>query len=429
MDTQAMQAMVRFGLGPRANEAPPADPRAWLRRQVTQPDPTAFAPPPSTAAGLQALHNDRQNKPPPGESQVGPLFRAELTALLANALTTPAPFRERLVWFWTNHFTVSTRQGGVAAVAGAFVQEAIRPHVTGRFADMLMAVMRHPAMLIYLNNAESVGPASRAGQNGRRGLNENLARECMELHTLSPAAGYTQADVTAFAVLLTGWSIDLRADPPGFLFRPNAHQPGGQTVMGRSFPDGEAGAATALAFFAAHPATHRHLATKLVRHFVADDPPPDAVRRIEAVLRDTGGDLGQASLALIDLPDAWKPDAKLRSPQDFVIASLRGLDLPPDRQPPLIGILGSLGQPAFSAPQPNGWPDVAAEWAAPEAMLRRIDWAWSLAGRAEQADPMLVAQASLGPLLRPETAHAIQHAGSRRDALTLLLTSPEFQRR
>jgi uncharacterized protein (DUF1800 family) len=289
--------------------------------------------------------------------------------------------------------------------------------------------MRHPAMLMYLENAASVGPASLAGQRGKRGLNENLARECMELHTLSPAAGYSQADVTSFAMLLTGWSVDLRADPPGFLYRPGAHQPGGQTVMGRSFPDGEAGAATALAFFAAHPATHRHLATKLVQHFVADDPPPDAVRRIEGVLRDTGGDLGQASLALIDLPQAWQPGGKLRSPQDFVVATLRGLDLPAARQPNVIGTLAGLGQPFFVAPQPNGWPDRAADWAGPEAMLRRIDYAYSLAGRAQDADPMLVAATGLGPLLRPETAHAVQHAGSRRDALTLLFSSPEFQRR
>jgi uncharacterized protein (DUF1800 family) len=429
MDTNATQAMVRFGLGARANEAAPADPAAWLRRQITEPDPTRLDPAPSTAAGLTALRADRETKPPPEVKQVGPLFRAELTALLTNSLTTPAPFRERLVWFWTNHFTISTRQGACASVAGAFVQEAIRPHVTGRFSDMLIAVMRHPAMLMYLDNAQSVGPASPAGQRRKLGLNENLARECMELHTVSPAAGYTQADVTSFAMLLTGWSVDLRADPPGFRFRPDTHQPGAQTVMGRVFPDGEAGGMMALAFFASHPATHRFLATKLVRHFVADDPPPDAVRRIEGVLRDTGGDLGQAALALVALPDAWKPGAKLRSPQDFVFASLRGLALPPERQPQLLGILGGLGQPMFGAPQPDGWPDRAADWAGPEAMLRRIDWAWSVAGHAEDADPMAVANASLGPLLRPETAHAVQHAGSRRDALTLLFSSPEFQRR
>ena len=424
-----MQAMVRFGLGARANEAAPTDPRTWLRRQITAPDPTHFDVPPSSAAGLSALANDRQNKPPPEERQVRPLFRAESAALLSNAVTTAAPFRERLMWFWTNHFTVSARQGGCAAVAGAFVQEAIRPNVTGKFHDMLLAVMRHPAMLIYLNNGQSVGPASRAGQQGKRGLNENLARECMELHTLSPAAGYTQADVTSFAMLLTGWSIDLRASPQGFVFRPYAHQPGEQVVMGHSFPEGEAGGVMALAFLASHPATHRHLATKLVQHFVADDPPPDAVRRIEAVLRDSGGDLGQASLALIDLPDAWKPGAKLRTPQDLVVAAVRGLDIPAERQPNLLGALAGLGQPMFVAPQPNGWPDRAADWAGPEAMLQRIDWAYSLAGRAQDTDPTLVADGSLGPLLRPETAHAVQHAGSRRDALTLLFSSPEFQHR
>jgi uncharacterized protein (DUF1800 family) len=429
MDTHAMQAMVRFGLGARANETPPTDPAAWLRRQIIQPDPTMLDPMPSTVTGLTALRADRETKAKSEDSQVRPLFRAESAALLANALTTPAPFRERLVWFWTNHFTISVRQGGCAAVAGAFVQEAIRPHVTGKFSDMLLAVMRHPAMLMYLENAQSVGPASQAGQHGKRGLNENLARECMELHTLSPAAGYTQADVTSFAMLLTGWSVDLRADPPGFRFRPAAHQPGEQVVMGRSFPDGEAGAAMALAFFATHPATHRFLATKLVRHFVDDDPPPDAVRRIEGVLRDTGGDLGKASLALVDLPRAWQPGGKLRTPQDYVIASLRGLDLPATRQPNLVGTLAGLGQPFFVAPQPNGWPDRAADWAGPEAMLRRIDYAYSLAGRAQDTDPMLVAESGLGPLLRPETAFAVQHAGSRRDALTLLFSSPEFQRR
>ena len=163
---------------------------------------------------------------------------------------------------------------------------------------MLLAVMRHPAMLLYLDNVGSVGPDSPAGQRGKRGLNENLARECLELHTVSPAAGYTQADVTNFARVLTGWSIDLPADPPGFRFRPFAHEPGEQIVMGRRFPPGEEGGVAALHFLADHPATHRFLATKLVRHFVADDPPEDAVRRIEGVLRDSDGDLGAAAAAL-----------------------------------------------------------------------------------------------------------------------------------
>ena len=378
--------------------------------------------------GSTALHEDRETKPPPGKSRSAALFKAQAAAQLGNAVTTPAPFRERLVWFWSNHFAVSRRQGQCAAVAAAFVEEAIRPHVTGRFADMVLAVMRHPAMLLYLDNAGSFGPDSPVGQKTHRGLNENLARECMELHTVSPPAGYTQADVTSFAKILTGWSVDLKADPPGFRYRPLAHEPGVQTVLQQQFPPDEAGGVAALEFLADHPATHRFLATKLVRHFVADDPPPDAVRAIEAVLRDTRGDLGAASAALVTLDDAWQPLTKLRTPMDFVIASVRALDVPPD-QIPMLGILGGLGQPLWTAPAPNGWPDRAADWAAPEAMLRRIDWASGFAGRIGSRDVVEIADTALGPLLRPETREAISRAGSRRDAMTLLLTSPEFQRR
>ncbi len=429
MDTRTAHALVRFGLGRRGNEPLPADPTAWLLDQLRQPDPTRLDDPPTTVKGLTALREDRATKPPPGESQAKKLFQAQAAAQLANAVTTPAPFRERLVWFWTNHFVVSLRRGECTAVAAAFVEEAIRPHVTGRFGDMLLAVMRHPAMLLYLDNAGSFGPDSPVGQKTHRGLNENLARECLELHTVSPLAGYTQADVTSFANILTGWSVELKTDPPGFRYRPMAHEPGVQTVLGRQFPPDEEGGVAALAFLANHPATHRFLATKLVRHLVADEPPPDAVRKIEAVLRDTHGNLGAASAALVKLDAAWQPGTKLRTPMELLIASVRALDVSPDKIPNMVGILGGLGQPLWTAPAPNGWPDRAADWAAPEAMLRRIDWASGFAGRIGDRDVLDISDANLGPLLRPETREAIRRAGSRRDAMTLLLTSPEFQRR
>ena len=429
MDTRTAQALVRFGLGRRGAEPLPPDPAAWLLDQLHQPDPTRLDDPPTTAKGLTALREDRETKPSPGESRVGAMFKAQAAAQLANAVTTSAPFRERLVWFWTNHFVISRRQGACAAVAAAFVEEAIRPHVTSRFSDMVLAVTRHPAMLLYLDNAGSFGPDSQVGLKTHRGLNENLARECMELHTVSPLAGYSQADVTSFAKILTGWSVDLKADPPGFRYRPFAHEPGVQTVLQHQFPPDEAGGVAALAFLADHPATHRFLATKLVRHFVADDPPPNAIRAIEAVLRDTKGDLGATSAALVKLDAAWQPGTKLRTPMDYVVASVRSLDLPPDQIPNLPGVLGGLGQPLWTAPAPNGWPDRAADWAAPEAMLRRIDWASGFAGRIGTRDVVEIADTTLGPLLRPETREAIKRAGSRRDAMTLLLTSPEFQRR
>jgi uncharacterized protein (DUF1800 family) len=440
MDLRTAHALVRFGLGSTGPEPPKGDPAAWLLNQLRQPDdpwpppssPDTFtpaAPAPSTAEGLAMVRADRDDKPAPGESRARALYRDQGLAAMARAVATRTPFRERLVWFWTNHFTVSLRRGQCAALAGAFVQEAIRPHVTGKFQDMVLAVARHPAMLLYLDNAGSVGPDSMQGQKSHRGLNENLARECMELHTVSPASGYTQEDVTAFARILTGWSVEVKNDPQGFVFRPKVHEPGEQTLMGHSFPDGEDGGIEALKFLANHPAAHRFIATKLVRHFVADDPPPAAVRRIEGILRDTNGDLAAASAGLVNLHEAWTPGTKFRTPLDLVVASFRLLQIPPEPGPPYLGILSGLGQPLWTAPAPDGWPDTAAFWTGPEAMMRRIDWAFGVSQRIGDRDPMVLADASLGALYRPATHEAMARAGSRREAMTLLLTSPEFQRR
>ena len=428
MDTLTAQAMIRFGLGRRGIEPLPAEPVRWLQQQVENDDEAVFdAKLPTTADGLTLLRESYRLSLP--SSIVTPAFQADVKAQTEQLLTTAAPFRERLVWFWANHFTVSTRQGGTAATIGPYIREAIRPNVTGPFFAMLLAVMRHPAMLMYLDNNNSIGPDSQAGKAQKRGLNENLARECLELHTISPASGYTQADVTEFAKIITGWSVELNRLLPGYQFRDGSHQPGTKTLLGKRFPPGEAGGIAALEFLAHHPATTRHLATKLVQHFVADVPPEAAIRTIDGVLRDTGGDLGAASIALLHLEDAWKPLAKLRSPQDFAVAALRALDLPADKQVPLQGVLGTLGQPLWTAPLPNGWADVASEWAAPEAMMRRIDWSHGVAAQAGDRDPHAMAEAILGPFLRPATATAIRTSGSRRDAMTMLLTSPEFQRR
>jgi uncharacterized protein (DUF1800 family) len=427
MDAQIAQALIRFGLGPRGSEAPPADPVAWLDAQIAGPDTAQFPKDlPSSADGLTLLREQRRLK----QNFIGLALQQDSLAQTGELLTTSAPFRERLVWFWANHFTVSIRQGETAALAGPYVREAIRPHVTGPFFDMLLAVMRHPAMLMYLDNANSIGPDSPAGQRSHRGLNENLARECLELHTLSPASGYTQADVTAFAAVLTGWSVEINTLQPGFVFRPDTHQPGPKTVMGHSFPPGDAGGILALDFLAHHPATYRHLATKLVRHFVADSPPPEAVRVVEARLHDTGGDLGEAARALVRLPQAWVAGTKFRTPFDFTVATHRLLDfLPPDKPPFLPGAMNALAQPVWNAPLPNGWPDSAADWAAPDAMIRRIDWGYAMAGHLGDRDPVALAADTLGPTLRPATLAAMRNAGSRRESLAMLLASPEFQRR
>jgi uncharacterized protein (DUF1800 family) len=430
MADAAHVTLNRFALGRRGTQALPDDPRGWLLGQLTGPDPARFSVKlPSSADGLLIWREQLKLTLPPGDSFVQPLLRADMRAQMDYALTTDAGFRERLVWFWANHFTVSTRAGGVAAVVGPYIREAIRPFATGSFAALLLAVMRHPAMLIYLDNSSSVGPNSPIGQRQHRGLNENLARECLELHTLGVAGGYTQADVTAFARILTGWGVDLNAAEPGFVFRPEAHEPGDKILLGRRFPQGEIGGLLALEFLAGHPATQRHLATQLARHFVADDPPPDAVARVEAVLRDSAGDLAAAAAAIVDLPAAWQPLTKLRSPADFTLAVLRALDLPePDRPAPEAGMT-LLGQPLWGAPLPNGFPDDTASWAAPEGLLRRVEWSYAVAGRAATADPAALAEAALGPLLRAQTRAAMARAGSRRDALTILFNAPEFARR
>jgi len=429
-------AAIRFGLGRRAGEAIPTDPQAWLARQLDGEDPGLAAPLHGSSAGLRLLHETRTRSPGKGpnsrqepKDQIRDIFRADTGAALDMLLTTATPFRERLVWFWANHFTVSIRTQILAGVINAYVSEAIRPHVTGRFEDMLLAVMRHPAMLFYLNNAGSIGPLSPAGQRSKRGLNENLARECLELHTVTPASGYTQADVTEFARVLTGWSIDFERGEPGFIFRPATHEPGSKTVMGKSWPQGEAGGRALLHWLGTHPSTYRSVATKLVRHFVADAPAEADVQRIAGILQQTGGDLKAASLGIVGLESAWRPLGKLRSPFDYVVAVMRALDLPAERRGNLNEAMSSLGQGLHNAPLPNGWPDTAAEWAGPEAIMRRVDWAYAVAGRTDGIDPVRLARDALGPLLPADTHEAIARAGSHREAMTLLLASPEFQRR
>lgn len=434
MDARTAHALVRFGLGPRPGDPRPADPRAWLDGQLDGPDPALALPGHGGIDGLVAFREERAQagqdvKVRDRRKTMREIFQGDTAGNIDTLLTTGSPFRERLVWFWANHFTVSVRKGICSGLVNAHIREAIRPHVTGRFVDMLRAVMRHPAMLAYLDNDFSVGPDSAAGMRTKRGLNENLARECLELHTVSPAAGYTQADVTEFARVITGWSTSPDAPAPGFMFRPGAHQPGSKTVMGRSFAAGEQGGLDALEFLAAHPATARHLAFKLARHFIADVPPPGTVARIEAALLRGKGDLKAASLAILDAPEAWQPLTKLRSPFDYTIAVVRALDLPPTNRPDMPGVMAALGQPIHNCPGPNGWPETASEWAGPEAMMRRLDWAYAVSGRVATASPIAIAESSLGPLLPAATRAEIARAGSQREAMTLLLASPEFQRR
>jgi uncharacterized protein (DUF1800 family) len=375
--------------------------------------------------------------PPKPLNIIQKTFRAEALARLQRGVMADCGFAERLVIFWSNHFCISASKGGLARMwAGSFEREAIRPHVMGRFADMLKAVEQHPAMLFFLDNQQSLGPESRAGQNRHRGLNENLAREIMELHTLGVGSGYTQEDVTSLARIITGWTFAGRQGklgaPGSFAFNANAHQPGPQRLLGKLYEDnGLAQGEAALADIARHPATAKFIATKFVRHFVADDPPPALVARLQDVFHKSDGDLRALAVALVDSDEAWQaPQTKMRSPYEFLVASGRLLSRIPDEPGRYLGALNLLGQPLWGPAGPNGFADTNAAWAAPEGIKLRLDVSAQIASRlADSIDPRDLLQLAAADAASTDTRKTIERAESREQALALLLMSPEFQRR
>jgi uncharacterized protein (DUF1800 family) len=320
--------------------------------------------------------------------------------------------------------------------AGSFEREAIRPHVLGRFGDLLKAVEQHPAMLFFLDNQQSLGPESRAGENRKRGLNENLAREIMELHTLGVGGGYSQEDVTSLARIITGWTFAGRQGqlgvPGSFVFNANAHQPGPQRLLGKIYEaNGLAQGEAALADIARHPSTAKFIAAKFARHFVADEPPPALVARLQDVFVKSDGDLRALATALLDSDEAWlMPLTKVRSPYEFLVASGRLLARIPDDPSRYLNGLNVLGQPLWSPAGPNGFPDTNAAWAAPEGMKLRLDISAQIASRlADSVDPRDLLEFAAADAASPDTKRTIERAETRQQALALLLMSPEFQRR
>jgi uncharacterized protein (DUF1800 family) len=398
-----------------------------LRGSVDAPPPLPNAAP---APQRQPARNEEPGNP-------GRIYREEMKARFHTALLPLGGFGERLVQFWSNHFCVSALKGGpVRALAGVYEREVIRPHVFGRFADMLLASATNPAMIVYLDNQQSIGPGSRAGQRRGRGLNENLAREIMELHTLGVAGGYTQGDVTSLARIITGWSVaprDGRQGTPGnFLYNDNLHEPGSAELLGKTYAQaGQEQGKAALADLARHPSTAQHIARKLARHFVADDPPPALVARLAKVFTTTDGDLQAVSRALLEAPESWQPvQAKMRSPQEFLIAAARAFDRKPETGQ-IAGPLGAMGQRLWEPSGPNGFADTVGAWASAEGMKTRLDVAAAIARQVAPGavDPRNVAETILGPLASTPTRQAIARAESKPQALALLLMSPEFQRR
>ncbi|PDT69879.1 hypothetical protein CO683_08955 [Bradyrhizobium ottawaense] len=348
------------------------------------------------------------------------------------ALTADIGFAERLVWFWSNHFCISANK--IQSMSGAYEREAVRANALGRFVDLLLAVEGHPAMLFYLDNLESMGANSTAGINRNRGLNENIAREIMELHTLGVRTGYTQDDVISFANVMTGWTlVPPGADPQHggeFTFNPRLHEPGGQTVLGKRYEqeDVEQGRAV-LRDLAAHPATATHVATKLARHFVTDAPPPTLVEQMTKSFRETDGDLKQIAIAMVSSDEAWRaPPAKLKRPSEWVVGMVRATGI--TQVDPVLYTGGQqlLGEPLWRPSAPKGYPDDEASWI--DGVGRRLDVANNFAERISgMADPQAIVEDVFASEIAAEVKQAVGRAESRQQALALLFMSADFQRR
>jgi uncharacterized protein (DUF1800 family) len=395
----------------------------------------------STMAGDSAAKEVSQPKAalPAGAPKPGRIrreaFQEEAKARFAHGVATDAAFLERLVMFWSNHFALSIGKGQVRGLVGAYEREAIRPHVLGRFADMLKAVEQHPGMLIYLDQAQSIGPNSKAGNRRNKGLNENLAREILELHTLGVDGGYGQEDVANLARILTGWTVgglhQEAVEPGRFVFLAQRHEPGAWVVGGRRYEDrGQASGEACLADLARHPSTARHIASKLARHFVSSDPPPALVARLERTFRDSDGDLAAMARALVEAPETWsQPFAKISSPYEFSAGLTRGfgLDAPSGE---MLRLAQALGQPLWHPPGPKGWPDADDAWLGPSPIRERLRVAEKASRLVPKgADPRAVASDLLGPAMSDATREAVKRAETREQAFVLLMMSPEMQRR
>jgi uncharacterized protein (DUF1800 family) len=484
----AVTAFNRFGLGARPGDlaAAAGDPRGFLLEELWTANAALVrdSPPPSGPAALQAYYLEQQQKRterkmmaaasgPPAQAPPGPepregasmaavsagqsetpqrpktespkpqpqvvqaLFRAEAAARFEKQLQARAGLVERLVAFWSNHFAVSVAKSGeLRAAAGPFEREAIRPNVLGKFAALLRAAEAHPAMILYLDNQNSIGPNAAPGKFAGKGLNENLAREILELHTLGVGSGYTQADVTEFARILTGWSVAGPESEAGeigsFLFKPNWHEPGQRTLLGKTYAEaGVKQGRAALDDLARHPATAGHVAIKLARHFVADDPPADLIEALTLKFRDSDGDLAVVVSALIADDRAWRAKpAKLRNPLEFVVGAARATGFAPSDPGLYLQALNLLGMPLWQPAGPNGFSDSSDAWSSPEGVKSRLDLASFMGQRMPApAEPLTTMKMVLGDTASEDTSQAIAHAESREQALALLFMAPEFQRR
>lgn len=449
MRPSAELALHRFGLGARPGDmARLSDPAGWLTGQTgAVAEPANFSPFPDAAEIIRSFpdREDIQGDAAARKDYADRIrkdAREAISARMRAAFITDTPFHERLVWFWSNHLAVAINAKlRVVPFVFDYERHAIRPNVTGKYEDLLLASARHPAMLIYLDNATSAGPNSKAGQRRDQGLNENYARELLELHTVGAGSGYTQADIIELAKILSGWTVLPKRFQDGadtaFIFAPNRHEPGRKTVLGVTYEEGEAAGIAVIRALARHPATAKRLARKFAAHFTADEPDAALVAHLEDIYRATDGDLGAMARGLITHEAAWSAElSKARDPIQFVTAIVRATavaaagQLKPEAELALLGALRTLGQLPFQSPTPQGWPDTAAAWFGPDQVVERAELALAVASRVPApTDPAALAADLFGNLLSETTRTAISRAPSPQEGLALLIASPEFMRR
>lgn len=442
MPAPATYGAVRYGYGFRPGTPAPVDAGALLAEARTGAGLiTQITAREDRLAAISSLRDARRAGAPvetlrKHRRTLRAMVADDIAARIAQRAHAPHGFFERLAAFWADHFAVAVRNPAQGVMVPLFEVEALRPNLMGPFSALLRAAVQHPAMLVYLDQTQSTGPGSRIGQRRGRGLNENLAREVLELHTLGAGGPYTQDDVRAFAELLTGYTI--AADTRQFRFRPGMAEPGAETVLGKRYGTGRARAADAEALLddlARHPATARHMALKLATHFVADQPEPGLVTAIDTAWRASGGDLPSVYAAILDHPAAWSGfGAKIRRPVELVAAVMRASGQMPAKGREarrLTAALRAMNQTPFRPPGPDGWPEAAEAWITPQGLAARLDFA---AGAGERLatlplDPRAFADEALGDTLRPETRFAITGAPERWEGFALAIASPEFNRR
>jgi len=431
---------IRFGYGPRAGWplAPDGlDPdRVLAQLAAADPDAAAWTGP-TLAQRFVALEQRAARKKGQATPDTGLDLKQETERSVLAFVTRPAAARlgfvERLVNLWSNRLTIGAAPGTLQ-LAPHFRDEAIRPRIAGRYADLLRAALWHPAMHVYLSQTSSVGPNSDIGRRKGRGLNENLAREFLELHSMG--TGYDQRDVTELARLLAG----MATDATGPHVDPRRAEPGEKTILAATYTGGIEEIDRLVETVALRPETAQAVALTLARHFIDDAPPADLTAALAASYRQTGGDLPALYRTLLTHPASRNPArTKLRSPQDYMAATLRAVGLTGDpaatpafarRGMRPAEVMARMGQPPFGARRPDGWPEVAAGWLTPPMLAARLDWAADLARLVgDRADPVAQTRALLGDTASPLLLAAVAGAEQRWEGLAVLLGSPDFMRR